>query len=102
MRNLNVKLNVNLLTICIKAGKVSFGFDAVKEAALAGRAALIVTSSDASAKTVKEIKYYASKATVPVVSGQHTADDMIAVFGRRIAVLSVNDAGFAKKINSIN
>ncbi|MBP0988342.1 MAG: 50S ribosomal protein L7ae, partial [Oscillospiraceae bacterium] len=45
------------LTMCRKAGKLLLGFDAVKEAAQQGNVRLFLLSSDASAKTEKEIRY---------------------------------------------
>ena len=99
---MNTKLT-NLLTVCNKAGMLSFGFDAAKEAALSGKARLILVTSDASAKTVKEISYYCGKVKVkvPVVHIDYTMPEVHKHIGRKAAVLSVKDDGFAKRVKSI-
>ncbi len=44
------------LSLCRKAGKLTIGFDAVEDAAVRGRAWLVLTASDASPKTVNRLK----------------------------------------------
>ena len=41
------------VSLCRKAGALTMGFDAVEEACVKGKAWLVMTASDASAKTVK-------------------------------------------------
>ena len=52
------------LTMCRKAGKLLLGFDAVKEAAQQKQVKLFLLAADASAKTEKEIRFFAG--TLPV------------------------------------
>ena len=47
----------DLLTICIKAGKTVKGFDSSMDAVKEGKAFCVLTASDASPKTVKEVDF---------------------------------------------
>ena len=57
----------DLLSICIKAGKTVKGFDSVCEAVKNGKASCVLTASDASEKTLKEINFICGKYGVPVL-----------------------------------
>ena len=45
------------VSLCRKAGALTMGFDAVEEAVVKGKAWLVMTASDASAKTVQRLNY---------------------------------------------
>ena len=45
------------VSLCRKAGALTMGFDAVEEACVKGKAWLVMTASDASAKTVQRLNY---------------------------------------------
>ena len=56
----------DLLSICIKAGKIVKGFDSVSESVKKGNASAVLTACDASEKTVKEVNFICGKYEVPV------------------------------------
>lgn len=87
---------IDLLTICRKAGRLTLGFDAVCADARTGRAALILHTSDASAKTIKELNFLCNN--VPVLKIPITRTDLVKCFRKEFAVLAICDEGFAKKI----
>lgn len=66
---------INLLTICRKAGKLVIGFDAVKEAVYGGNASCVITASDISAKTLKEVKFFCNNSAVDVVYSGLDSDE---------------------------
>lgn len=85
----------DLLTVCFKAGKAVKGFDPAVEAMKKGSAHCIVTASDASAKTVKEIEFYCGKyGTVHLPSGL-SKEEIGRLSGKAAAVIAVCDKGFA-------
>ena len=84
------------LTMCRKAGKLLLGFDAVKEAAQQGNVRLFLLSSDVSAKTEKEIRYFAG--ALPVRKLPLDMDTLKLYFRKRTAVLGVCEDGFAAKL----
>lgn len=87
------------LTMCRKAGKLLLGFDAVKEAAQQGNVRLFLLASDASAKTEKEIRFFAG--TLPVRKLPFDMDTLKLFFRKRTAVFGVCEDGFAAKISSL-
>ena len=58
-----------LLTICRKAGRMTMGFDSVKESILTDKAKAVFLASDISAKTEKEVRFFADQKAVPVCFG---------------------------------
>ena len=87
------------LTMCRKAGKLLLGFDAVKEAAQQGNVRSEEHTSDASAKTEKEIRFFAG--TLPVRKLPFDMDTLKLFFRKRTAVFGVCEDGFAAKISSL-
>lgn len=79
-----------------KAGKLSMGFAASKEALSAKRSSLIVVAFDVSPKTEKEIRFFAK--SVPTVKSEKTIEEISAAIGFRAGIVSVNDQGFADAI----
>lgn len=94
---MNEKL-LSLLGICRKAGKLLHGFEAASEAVQNKTAALILTSSDLSPKSKKEIEFLSSKGNIEVVSAPVTMHDIEQKTGRRAGVLAVSDMGLAKAV----
>lgn len=86
----------DLLSICIKAGKVVKGFDSAKEAAENGKAFAVLTACDASEKTVKEIRFICTKRNVPMIASELSKAETAQFCGKETAVLAICDEGFAK------
>ena len=74
---------INLLTICRKAGKLVIGFDAVKEAVYGGNASCVITASDISAKTLKEVKFFCNNSAVDVVYSGLDSDEFYDAVGKK-------------------
>lgn len=90
---------LTLLGFASKSGNLIFGFDAAKAACLSGKQAkLIVTASDLSEKTKKEISYFAAKANVAVIHLPFDMETVSRATGRKGGILCVKDAGFANAI----
>lgn len=91
---------INLLTICRKAGKLIMGFDAVREAVAEGKISCILTASDLSPKSLKELNFYVSKAEadIPIYNPEVTMEDLWRVSGKKTGIIAVCDDGFKKAV----
>lgn len=87
---------LTLLGFAAKAGKLSFGFEAAVSAVKTGKSRLVLTASDISAKSRKEINFFADKGNIKHITLEGI--DIKAVsdaVGRKCGIISVNDSGFA-------
>lgn len=85
----------DLLTICIKAGRVVKGFDSSKEAVESGKAFAVLTAADASEKTIKEVRFVCGKYNIPVIVTELEKSEIGRYCGKETAVLAICDKGFA-------
>lgn len=88
-----------LLGFAAKAGKLSFGFAASLKSAERRKAVIILTASDLSEKSRKEIVFHAGKTGTEVISVPGA--DMEAftqAVGRKCGIIAVNEAGFAQSL----
>lgn len=86
------------ITFCKRLGKLTAGFDAVKDKLDSKEAKLILLASDLSQKTLKEIEYLCGIFEVPFYQTAITLDEYWYLIGKRSGVLAVTDSGFARKI----
>lgn len=91
----------DLLTICRKAGRMTMGFDSVKESIITGKAKTVLLASDISAKTEKEVRFFADKNSTEVITVPVTIAEIEFGTGRKAGVIGICDEGFAKKINEL-
>ena len=81
--------------LCIRAGKLVHGFDAVMAEIKdnAGKVSGVLTASDLSEKTKKEVAFHCEKAGVEVTEIPETLDELKQVTGKRTGILAVLDDG---------
>lgn len=89
----------SLLGICIKAGKLLTGFEAVREGAGKGRVRLILLARDLSPKSRKEMEYIAEKQSIPVHILPVAMEEIWYRTGRRAGILALTDQGLADLVN---
>lgn len=89
---------LSLLGLCRKAGKLSMGHDACKQALNGGTAEMCVICCDASERLKDEIFRLARKAGVPVFDVSYTMLDVTGATGMKASVFTVDDAGFTKTL----
>lgn len=87
-----------LLSMCRKAGKTVLGMDMVKVACSNGEAKAVFTAGDLSDKSFKEVKYICARFGIKLYLSGLTMDEIGCCLGKRIGVLAVTDAGFAKSL----
>ena len=83
------------LSLCRKAGALTMGFDAVEDAAVKGKAWIVLTASDASEKTVNRLTYSIGD-LVDVIRMPLTQDRLADVSRKPVAVYAVTDRNLAK------
>ena len=83
------------ISLCRKAGALTMGFDAVEDACVKGKAWLVMTASDASAKTVQRLNYAVGD-LVDVVTMPLTQDRLADISRKPVAVYAVTDRNLAK------
>ena len=88
-----------LLTICRKAGRMTMGFDSVKESILTDKAKAVFLASDISAE--KEVRFFADQKAVPVHCIDATIAEIEFSVGRKAGVIGICDEGFAKKLTEL-
>ncbi len=86
------------LSLCMRAGKLTFGMDTVAETVKAGKACLLLTASDSSDKTVKEVLFLAGKYAIPHLALDRSKAQLRATIGKLTGVLAVTDQGLADSL----
>lgn len=98
---MNMNRLLSLLGIARRAGKISWGRDAVEESLRKGKAHLVLVAADISAKTTAGVRFSAERAGVPVLSVHETIESVSQAIGKRAGIVAVLDEGFAKKLKSL-
>lgn len=100
---LNDKI-LTLLGFASKAGKLSYGFDAVKTALSQKKSKLLLIANDISPKTQKEIMYFGDRFKTKVIALElFNIETVSHAVGHRCGVISVNDISFSEAlISAIN
>lgn len=93
---------LNMLGMARRANKVSLGHDASLEALNKSLSRLIVVSSDASDRLREEMRGKCEALGTECLTLEYTMNELGASLGAKTtAVLSVNDEGFAKRIQEL-
>ena len=93
---------LSLLGLCRRAGKAAIGCDPVRESVLKGEAKLVAFASDISKRTRRDILNVANECGVRAITLDYSKEELGVSLGKLCAVLSICDAGFAKKIMELS
>ena len=85
-----------ILSMSRKAGKLVMGMDMVKDACSVGNAKAVFTAADISEKSLKEVRYTCAKYDVKLYALGMNMDEVALGLGKRVGVVAMTDAGFAK------
>ena len=92
---------LSMLGLARRAGRLSAGFDAVTESLQRGRAQLVLIASDISDRSRGNICRTAEGAGCPVIILDIPQSAVGAAIGKKSGIVSVDDGGFAKKIQTL-
>ena len=91
---------ISMLQIAKKAGKISYGIEAVRKSTFRKNAKLIVIASDIAERTLKDVKGFSNK--IPIEDISLSKVKLGEFLGRKeLAVLSVTDVNFANGIKRL-
>ena len=93
---------LSLLGLARRAGRLALGCDAACAAALGRGCALILLSSDLSARTARTVREAAGRGNVKTAELGATMDEIGRAIGKRTGVIAVNDTGFAEKLLALD
>lgn len=94
---MNDKLRA-LLGFARKAGRLAVGTAKATESVKRGRSKLVLTASDISAKSAKEMRFICEKHGVTARTTALNIDEITASIGTRAGILSIEDEGFAAAV----
>lgn len=92
---------LSFLGLCRRAGKMTLGFDVVLDSVIKGESDLVLMAEDISRHTEKGILRTARECNVKVIKLKKSKEEISMALGKFSAVVSINDGGFAKKIETI-
>lgn len=92
---------LNLLGLARRASKLSPGHDAALAAVLKRKAELILLTSDASERLEREFTR-AAEGKIEILRLRYTINEIYHATAARAAVLTVDDQGFARKLQELN
>jgi ribosomal protein L7Ae-like RNA K-turn-binding protein len=93
---------LGLLGLARRAGLITFGFDAVLKDVAGGKAGVVVLSSDAAPRTVRNIKENCEKSGAEVLMAPVDKAAMGHAIGRgETAVLALTDKAFSARVTEL-
>ncbi len=92
---------LSLLGMARKANRVSLGYDKALEAVHSGKSYAVFLASDLSKKTKRGLVFAAENTDIAIISTEFSIFEITNAVGTKTGVVSVNDAGFAKKLKTL-
>lgn len=90
-----------MLSLCKKAGKLILGFDPVIKAMKEQKLVSVMTASDLSENSKKEIDFYCQKLSAPIVQIPLTMNEIWYCAGKRAGIIGITDRGLEDKLRKI-
>ena len=91
---------ISMLQIAKKAGKISYGIEAVRKSSFRKQAKLIIYASDIAERTLKDVKSFSNEILMKDISLSKI--ELGEFLGRKeLAVLSVTDVNFSNGIKRL-
>lgn len=95
-----MKNSLGTIGLCRRAGKLIFGFDAVKDEIMKPNSKVsgVVLADDLSEKTKKEVLFVCNKYGVEAHFPKVTMDEIKGVIGKLTGILGILDEGLFRSI----
>ncbi|MBQ8614908.1 MAG: 50S ribosomal protein L7 [Ruminiclostridium sp.] len=96
-----MKNSLGTIGLCRRAGKLIFGFDAVKDEVMkpASKVSGVVIADDLSDKSKKEVNFICGKYGKAVCAPGVTMDEIKGVIGKYTGILGILDDGLFRSIS---
>lgn len=92
---------LSFLGLCRRAKKLVIGADVTVQSVEEGRSTLVIFADDASKNSLKKVFTACQDHGVTAIPAGRNKDALSAALGRLCAVLSVEDKGFADKLEQM-
>lgn len=92
---------LSLLGICRRAGRLAIGADPSVDSIHRHKAKLIIFAADFSPKSGKSVTLAADECGVKMVTLNRNKEELSLALGKFCGVLSIEDAGFANKLQKL-
>ena len=92
---------LSFLGLARRAGRLTMGNDPVIESIQKKEAKILLAAADLSPRTLKGVAAAAETGNVRLIQTPISMEELSFAIGKRVGILSVNDAGFAKKIEQL-
>ena len=92
---------LSLLGLCRRAGKLVLGHDPVCKAMKEKKAMLVLTASDFSQNSRKEVEAAAVLTNTPLLELPFTKEELSLSVGHHCGAAAVTDRGFAQKLMTL-
>lgn len=92
---------LSFLGIARRAGRLSLGYDSTVEAMTKGSSCLVLLAADLSERTKHSINTAAQGTNTPLIETNIPMEQLGAAVGKATGIISVNDSGFARKLNAL-
>lgn len=86
------------LSLCMRARRLAFGFETVRAAVKNGKVTLLLTASDLSEKSVKEVDFLSRTYSVPHLRLDLSMEDIARTIGKKTGIIGITDPGFGTKL----
>jgi len=86
---------LSILSLCKKAGKLSFGFDTVKAEIIKGSTDRVFASAELSPKTLKELAFVCKQYDAELITVPVSVDEIWFSISKPAGVLAVRDEGLS-------
>lgn len=87
--------------LCMRAGKVVSGMDAVCEDLKKNKVKLVIVAENASEKTIRQIRYLVERKKVPILVLGTIEENSMAIGKENRAVIGIKDKNIADGIKKI-
>lgn len=92
---------LSLLGLARRAGKITIGFDAVCASVAKNESKLILAAADVSEGTMRKLTNHLSESEINIREMPYGIEAINAAIGKPVRLISINDSGFAQKINEL-
>lgn len=89
---------VQMIGMSRRAGALIMGFDSVLSSVKEKKIQTVFLLNNASAKTKKEVNFYAEKTSTKVIELPLSMEELHPILGRKVAVLGVSQESLANRI----
>ena len=92
---------LGMLSLCRRAGRLSLGFDLVREGCKTGKTKLVLMAADLSPASAKRIAAAAAQNKIHTLTLPVQMLEVAQVTGKLTGILGVDDQGFAAQLEKL-